>query len=99
MEGGREAAAGSGHGARPGSTRRRNRVEGLTGGALCPGCAHPEGGQADLSLTHPAALGCLPVTQSSRISAESPPSPTLATTAQWAPLWSPDSLQSLRLGD
>lgn len=67
---------------------------------LCvPAVLIRRGGQADLSLTHPAALGCLPVTQSSRISAESPPSPTPAAIAQWAPLWSPDSLRPLRLGD
>ena len=75
---------------------------GLTGGALCPGCPHPEGWPSrsllNPALSHPAALGCLPVTQSSRISLESPSSPTPAATAQWAPLWSPDSLGPLRLG-
>lgn len=76
MEGGRQAAAGGRHGARPGSTRQRNRVEGLTGGALCPGCPHPEGwpGRSPLNPapSHPAALGCLPGTRSCRICAESP---------------------------
>lgn len=96
VAGGREAAAGGGHGPRPGSTRRKNRVEGLTGGALCPGCPHPEGWPSrsllNPALSHPAAPGCLPVTQSSRISPESPSSPSPGDAAPWAPLWSPDSL-------
>lgn len=63
---------------------------------LCvPAVLIQRGGQADLSLTqlsHPAAPGCLPVTQSSRISPESPSSPSPGDAAPWAPLWSPDSL-------
>lgn len=102
MEGGKEAAAGGGHGARPGSTRQRNCVEGLTGGALYHGCPHPEEwpGRSLLNPapSHLATLGCLPVTHSSRVSAKSSSAPTPAHTSQWAPLWSLDSLGSLMLG-
>lgn len=50
-KGGRVAAAGSGHRARPGRTRQRICVEGLTGGALCPGCPYPEGRPSRSLLT------------------------------------------------
>lgn len=71
------AAAGGGHRARPGRTMQRVCVEGLTGGALCPGCCHLEEWPSRSPL-HPvpflwASLGRLLVTHSSRVSAKTPP--------------------------
>lgn len=62
-KGGRVAAAGGGHRARPGRTRQRICVEGPTGGALCPGCPYPEGqpeGRPSRSLLtpFPSHAGC-----------------------------------------
>lgn len=53
-KGGRVAAADSGHRA-----RQRICVEGLTGGALCPGCPYPEGRPSRSLLTPvPSHAGC-----------------------------------------
>lgn len=84
--GGRAAAAGGGHRARPGTTGQRICEEGLTAGALCPGCLYPEG-RPSRSLLSPlmrAALGQLPATHSSRVSAKSPSAPSPADVASWA---------------
>lgn len=85
---GRVAAAGGGHRARPGRTRQRICMEGLTGGALCPGCPYLEGWPSRSLFTRvPSHAGFTwpPSSHSLRVLAKSPSAPTPADTAQWTP--------------